>query len=343
MVGLWSGAKARSAAIELSQAVVEFDPAGRILRANDRFLNVMDYSLADVRGQPHAMFMPPEERGTPGYRAFWDALRRGEFQAGEFRRIARGGREVWLQATYTPIRGVRGRITRVVKFATDITAARQRAADDQSQIAAINRVQAVIAFDLDGTILTANANFLELMGYTLEELRGCKHAIFVTAEERSSQAYQRFWEALRRGEFQAAEFRRIAKGGREVWIQASYNPVLDAAGRPCKVVKFATDVTAAKQRAADNHAQIAAIRRAQAVAEFDLDGTVLTANENFLTAMGYTLEEVVGRKHAMFMPAGEGNTQAYSDLWDSLRRGEFQAGEFRRQGKGGREVWIQAS
>ena len=337
------GVLAKAAAVELSQAVVEFKPDGTVLRGNTRFLKTMGYAAAEVRGRHHSLFMPPEDRDTPSYRAFWDALRRGEFQAGEFRRVGKDGREVWLQATYTPIKGIGGRVSRVVKFASDITDARQVSADHESQMAAINRVQAVIEFALDGTILTANANFLAALGYSLDEVRGQKHAMFVTPEDRDSTAYRAFWETLRRGEFQAGEFRRVGKGGREVWIQASYNPVLDASGHPCKVVKFATDVTEAKQVSADHESQMAAINRVQAVIEFALDGTILTANANFLAALGYSLDEVRGQKHAMFVAPEDRDSAAYRAFWETLQRGEFQAGEFRRVGKGGREVWIQAS
>ncbi len=342
MFGL-HGILAKAAAVELSQAVVEFKPDGTVLRGNARFLETMGYTAAAVRGRHHSLFMPPEDRDTPAYRAFWEALRRGEFQAGEFRRIGRDGREIWLQATYTPIRGIGGRVSKVVKFAADITEARQRSADHESQMAAINRVQAVIEFALDGTILTANANFLAALGYGLDEVRGQKHAMFLAPADRDSASYRSFWEALRRGEFKAGEYRRIGKGGREVWIQASYNPVLDASGRPCKVVKFATDVTAAKQVSADHESQMAAINRVQAVIEFALDGTILTANANFLAAVGYGLDEVRGQKHAMFMAPADRDSASYRAFWESLRRGEFQAGEFRRIGKDGREVWIQAS
>ncbi len=339
----WIGATARARAIEQTQAVVEFAPDGTILRGNQLFLTAMGYTAREVRGRHHAMFMPPEEREAPAYRAFWEALRQGAFQSGEFRRLGKGGREVWLQATYAPIRGLGGRVSRIVKFAADITAARLRAAEDAGQIAAIQRVQGVIEFALDSTILTANENFLAAMGYTLEEVRGRKHAIFVPPEERESAAYAKFWDDLRQGMFKAAEFRRIGKGGRTVWIQASYNPVLDPAGRPTKVIKFATDVTAARLQAADCQAQIAAINRVQAVIEFDLEGTILTANARFLGAMGYGLDEVRGQHHAMFMPPAERDSPAYRAFWESLRRGEYQTGEFRRIGKGGREVWIQAS
>ncbi|WP_203073802.1 PAS domain S-box protein [Falsiroseomonas ponticola] len=330
-------------AIERSQAVVEFSPAGRVLRGNALFLRAMGYEAKEVVGQPHAMFMPPEDRDGAAYRAFWAALRRGEHQGGEFRRIAKGGREVWLQATYTPILGLGRRVTRVVKFATDVTEAKRKAASDAGHIAAIHRVQGVVEFALDGTILDANANFLAAMGYGIEEVRGRHHRLFMRDGEHQAPDYAAFWAALRQGEVRAGEFMRLAKGGREVWIQASYNPVLDPAGRPVKVVKFATDITAAKRQAADDAAQIAAINRAQGVIQFALDGTILAANANFLSATGYEAEEIVGRHHSLLMPPGEAGTEAYRALWQALARGEVRAGEFRRHGKGGREIWLHAT
>ena len=339
----WISARARWKAAELSRGVVEFAPDGTVLRANEHFLATMRYSAAEVRGKHHAMFMPPELQGTAVYHALWDALRRGECRAGEFRWVGKDGRETWLQATYAPIRDVRGKVVRIVNLSTDITHAKQQAADYDGQITAINRVQSVIEFALDGTVLAANANFLSAMGYTLEEVVGKPHAMFVPPEERGTAAYRSFWEALRRGEYKSAEFRRLGKGGREVWIQASYNPVFDGSGRPVKVVKLAIDVTSAKLRSADHEAQMQAIDRVQAVIEFALDSTILTANANFLAAMGYTLDEIRGKPHAMFMPPEERNTAEYKAFWDRLRQGKAQTAEFRRIGKNGREVWIQAS
>ena len=330
-------------AIDQPQAVVEFTPDGRIVRANPRFLATVGYSLAELRGQPHARLLAAKERETDAYRQFWEALRRGEFQAGEFRRVARDGRDVWLQATYTPVRGLRGRVSKVIKFASDITAAKLCAAGNAARIAAIDRVQGVVEFALDGTILSANERFLSAMGYTLAEVAGQPHAMFMPQEERHTPAYRAFWDALRQGEFQAAEFRRLGKHGREVWIQASYNPVLDPLGRPVRVVKFATDITQAKQRAADHEGQLQAIGRAQAVIEFALDGTILAANANYLAAVGYTLDEIRGQPHRMLMPPGEADDALCRAVWESLRQGEVQAGEFRRRRKDGREVWIQAS
>ncbi|MEQ8348020.1 MAG: PAS domain-containing methyl-accepting chemotaxis protein [Sneathiellaceae bacterium] len=330
-------------AIERSQAVIEFDMAGNIVRANDNFLQAMGYTLDQVQGRHHSMFVDPAERDGAEYKEFWASLRRGEFQARVFRRLGNGGREIWIQAAYTPVADRSGKPVGVVKLATDITAQVRQTTENVGQIAAIGKSQAVIEFELDGTILTANKNFLDAMGYELSEIQGRHHSMFVDPSERDSSAYKAFWASLGRGEYQAAEYRRLGKGDREVWIQASYNPILDAMGRPFKVVKFATDVTAQKLQNADYSGQIAAIGKSQAVIEFELDGTIRWANENFLNAMGYSLDEVRGRHHRMFVLPAERDTGAYETFWATLRRGEFQSGEYCRIGNGGRQVWIQAS
>ncbi|MCJ2144726.1 methyl-accepting chemotaxis protein [Methylobacterium sp. E-066] len=226
-----------------SQAVIEFEPNGSILTANANFLTVMGYTLPEVQGQLHAMFVEPAHRGSAEYRAFWEDLRRGTFQSAEFKRVGMGGRTVWVQASYNPVLDRAGRVVKVIKFATDITAQKMRLLDLDGQITALHRSQAVIAFDLAGTILDANANFLEAMGYRLDEIRGQHHSLFVDVGERAGAAYREFWAKLAQGTFAAGEFRRIAKGDREVWIQATYNPITDADGHVVKVVKFATDIT----------------------------------------------------------------------------------------------------
>ena len=167
--------------------------------------------------------------------------------------------------------------------------------DASAQVAAISRSQAVIEFAMDGVVLTANRNFLDAVGYTIAEVQGKHHSMFVEPESRDSAAYREFWASLNRGEFQAAEFKRIGKSGKQVWIQASYNPIMDRHGKPVKVIKFATDITARKIRSLEDAGMITAIQRAQAVIEFDLDGTIITANEKFLHAIGYSLDEIRGQ------------------------------------------------
>jgi len=338
-----ASAEAKLAAMGRSQAVIEFDLDGTILAANANFLDLMGYRLDEVVGRKHALFVAAGERDSQAYREFWTGLRRGTFQSAEFRRVAKDGRPVWIQASYNPVLDAVGRPVKIIKFATDVTARKRRDAAVAGQLAAIRRSQAVIEFDLDGTILEANDNFLAAMGYVLSEVQGRHHSMFLASGERDSADYRAFWQALRHGEFKAGEFRRQGKGGRDVWIQATYNPILDEEGRPFRVVKFAADITARKRREADWGGQIAAIGKSQAVIEFDMDGVILGANANFLSALGYGLAEVQGRNHSMFVDAAERDGAAYREFWGALRRGEFKAGEFRRLGKDGREVWIQAS
>ena len=163
-------------------------------------------------------------------------------------------------------------------------------------------------------IITANDNFLDALGYRLDEIQGKHHSMFVLPAMRESAEYRAFWANLNRGEFQAAEYKRIAKGGREVWIQASYNPILDRDGKPCKVIKFATDITAQKIRSMEDAGRIAAIGRAQAVIEFNLDGTIVTANDIFLGVVGYSLAEIQGKHHSMFVGPGRARQQRLSRI-----------------------------
>ena len=231
-------------AIDRSLAVIEFDMEGRILAANSNFLATMGYSLDEIRGKHHSMFVESEYGRSSEYRAFWDKLKRGDFEAAQYRRVRKDGTGIWLQATYNPILDRKGRPYKVVKLATDITAQKTQLADSTGKIEAINKAQAVIEFGLDGTVLDANENFMSVTGYSLSEVKGRHHSMFVDPAERDTPAYKAFWDKMRRGEYEAAQYRRIGKGGKEIWIQASYNPIFDSEGKPCKVVKFASDITA---------------------------------------------------------------------------------------------------
>jgi methyl-accepting chemotaxis protein len=231
-------------AINKVQAVIEFSLDGVVQDANKNFLDAMGYELDEIRGRHHAMFVDAAYRESAKYKAFWQKLGRGEFDAGQYKRIAKGGREVWIQASYNPIFDDGGKPFKIVKFATDITQQKLQNSDYEGQIAAISKSQAVIEFTLDGRILSANENFLKTLGYSLEEVRGQHHSMFVEPAHRQSPEYRMFWEKLGRGEFDAGQYKRIAKDGSEIWIQASYNPILDLNGKPCKVVKYATDITA---------------------------------------------------------------------------------------------------
>jgi methyl-accepting chemotaxis protein len=231
------------AALHRAQAIIEFDLDGHVLRANDNFLAIFGYEPGEVQGRHHSMFVSPAESATPDYARFWENLAQGICQGGRYKRYARDGSCIWLQASYNPVFDRRGDLVKVVKVATDITADQRRDDDTAGQLAAISKVQAVIEFELDGTIIGANRLFLDAMGYDENEVVGRHHSMFVLPDERQSTAYAEFWRRLAAGAHDTGQYLRIGKGGREVWIEASYNPILDAEGRPFKVVKFATDIT----------------------------------------------------------------------------------------------------
>jgi len=230
-------------ALNRVQAVIEFDLDGTILHANDNFLQAMGYTLGEVQGQHHAIFCDPDYVRSPAYKQFWARLANGEFEQGEYKRMGKGGREVWINASYNPIMGPDGRPYKVVKFATDVTDSRMRNAEYEGKVSAIGKAQAVIEFDMQGHVLNANENFLSVMGYALEDIQGEHHRIFCDPEYTNSSEYKRFWQKLNRGEFDSGRYKRIANDGKEIWIQATYNPIFDLNGKPYKIVKYASDIS----------------------------------------------------------------------------------------------------
>lgn len=237
-----SDAKAMLDAINRSQAIIEFDLTGNILTANENFCRAMGYELREIVGRHHRIFVQPEEAASAAYRDFWARLARGEYDRQQYKRIGKGGREIWIEASYNPV--FKGKTPyKVVKFATDITATKAKSTDDQGKIDALSRAQAIIEFTPAGEIITANENFLKTMGYELHEIVGRHHSMFCQPDYAHSPDYAAFWRDLSAGRFATDQFMRLGKGGRKVFIQASYNPILDDAGRVLKVVKFALDVS----------------------------------------------------------------------------------------------------
>ncbi len=330
-------------AIARTQAMIEFDLDGTILKANELFCSTMGYSLDEIQGKHHRLFVDPAYAAGADYAKLWSDLRSGKAFTAEVTRRRRDGSEIILQASYFPVLDDEGRTVMVAKIATDVTASRNAAADTAGRLDAISRVQAVIEFKTDGTIVTANDNFLNVLGYRLDEIAGRHHRMFVEPSVAASPEYADFWRRLAAGEYQKAEYKRIGKGGKEVWIEASYNPIFDARGKVAKVVKFAIDVTATKLRAADFEGQLSAISRAQAVIEFKLDGTIVNANDNFLKVLGYRIEEIRGQHHRMFVEPSYAQSPDYANFWADLNAGKFRQAEYKRIGKGGKVVWINAS
>ncbi len=335
--------QALHAALNRVQAVIEFDLSGHVTDANENFLRTTGYTLDEIKGKHHAMFCYPDYVRSAEYKLFWERLGRGEFDSAEYRRLGKAGNEIWINASYNPIFDANGQPCKVVKFATDITAQKRASAEADGKITAISKAQAVIEFNLDGTIITANENFLITMGVTLAEIVGQHHRMFCSEEEGRSSAYHSFWDKLRAGNHDSGEYKRQARGGREVWLNASYNPIFGTDGKPFKVVKFATDVTALKARNAEYEGKVSAIGKAQAVIEFDMNGHVLSANDNFLATVDYALEDILGQHHRIFCGDEYAASTAYRKFWQKLNRGEFDTGRYQRNGNNGKKIWLQAT
>jgi diguanylate cyclase (GGDEF)-like protein/PAS domain S-box-containing protein len=328
-------------AITTSQSVIEFALDGTILTANETFLTLSGYALSELQGRPHTILAPLDAHAAD--HDLWARLRRGDVQTAEERRLGKDGRDIWLRGAYHPIRNSAGTPTRIIEVATDITGQKRATADFNGQTAALHRSQMVIEFTLDGTILTANQNFFDRSGFTLEDIQGRPHGILLSHADRENPEFAAFWKKLSSGAHQEGDYRRATKDGREIWIRASYNPILDASGKPARIIAFATDITAERAAAADHLAQIAAIHRTHAVIECKMDGTIISANETYLDLCGYSLSELHGAPLDMVTPQDEQAMQAQRTLWANLNQGHYQAGEYRHIAKGGSEFWLRAS
>jgi methyl-accepting chemotaxis protein len=237
----------RLEAINRSNAIIYFDLSGIILGVNDIFLEAMGYGIGsheELIGKHHRTFVCEDYAKSDEYEKFWDILRSGKYYQGEFERRKKDGSLINLQATYNPIFNEDGKITKIMKIATDITVI----IDSKKQIDAINRSTAIISFNIDGFITDVNSIFLETMGYKFndkDKVIGKHHSVFVSYEYSKSDEYIKFWENLRKGKFFDGIFERRRVDGSIVYLQATYNPVFDSKGNITDVVKIATDVTEA--------------------------------------------------------------------------------------------------
>ncbi|MBC98408.1 MAG: chemotaxis protein [Halobacteriovoraceae bacterium] len=326
-------------AISRSQAMITFSKDGIIQEANDNFLGALGYSLEEIQGKHHKMFCDPAYVETLEYKQFWQKLGNGEFDTGEYKRLRKDGSEIWISASYNPLFDAHGNVSGVVKFAQDITAQKIASAEFESIFSAMDKSQAVIEFNTEGFIQKANANFLAAVGYSMDEIKGKHHSMFCDPEYANSPDYKQFWHKLGNGEFDAGEYRRLGKGGKEIWISASYNPITDETGKVLKVIKFAQDISSQKLK----DAELEALSKTQAVIDFKPDGTIIGANANFFAATGYTEKEIVGHHHSMFCDPEYTQTQDYRSFWQALANGQFQSGEYQRFKKGGEELWLSAA
>lgn len=330
-------------ALKNAHAIIEFDPNGVILAANEKFQSLMGYSLDELLGRADSVFSPYHLRKSPDYIKFWEDLRSGISQSGEFKRLRKDEKEIWICATYVPVYDESGKIVKILATVLEVTAEKSELTDARQKLSAISTSNIVLELDLSGNILTANENFLNLFEYPLEEVVGKHHSYFAPPSTTGTALYRKFLENIRGGIYQATDLERVTKSGKSVYIRGTYHPVLDPNGTPYKIVKYAINVTEEQIRAAKNREILNVIDRSMVFVEFDLQGTILSANESFLKMMKYSRSEVIGETHAIFLGDQDAESEEYKGFWKRLRNGEIQSGDFLRMNKFGKEVWVRGS
>ena len=372
-------------AIDSTIAVVEFDLKGYIVQANDIFLDLFKYKKGELSEKHHRTFVEPGFAESDEYARFWKDLNNGIPKSGEIRRFNKDREEVWLQATYTPVSDTQGKVYKIIKLATDITHKKVVSLDYEGQIEAINRTYATLEFDLEGNIINANDNFLNLIDYDREEVLGQNHRILIEENKWDSPQYQEFWADLRKGVAKSGEFKFLTKNNKLAWIKGSYNPIFNAEGKVYKIVKFAQDInnqkrlendlafklkesreneemfrqTANKFQESEKklksisnellnsqtelQGQLTAINGANAYVEFQPTGELIHANDLFLEIMGYSLDEIKGKHHEIFVDPVFAQSPEYQAFWHDLRSGKSCIGTVNRITKDKRTVWLDSS
>ncbi|HEV8512930.1 MAG TPA: PAS domain-containing protein, partial [Cyclobacteriaceae bacterium] len=329
--------------INVACVVSESDLKGNITYVNDLLCEVSQYSREECVGQPHSMFRHADMPKAV-FKELWGTIGKGKIFRGVIKNRKKDGSPYWVDALIAPVIGANGKPIKYIGVRYVITEQVVKQQELEGQMSAINASNAYIEFQPDGTIIKANDLFLSTLKYSLQEIEGKHHRMFCESSYGNSSTYQQFWANLRDGKAQIGEFKRLRKDGTEIWLQANYTPVKDDKGNVIKVIKLATDITESKLTNADFQGQLAAIGKSNAVIEFNMDGTVITANDNFLSAMGgYSLNEIKGKHHRMFVEANYGRSAEYAEFWRKLNNGEFFVGTYSRVDKRGKDVYIQAS
>ena len=346
------GGGAKDAALKFEvvdkvQAVAEFELDGTVITANEKFLKSMGYSLEEVKGQHHRLFCEAAYAESPDYQAFWAKLNRGESDSGVYRRMAKGNKDVWIQASYVPMLGAGDNPVKVVVLGTDVTAQQREVEDLRDELRVrvdiMNTTSIVSEADLKGDIVSINDKFLQISKYPKNELVGHGHNT-TRHPDMPKEVFKQMWATIGRGQIFRGVVKNRAKDGTPYYVDAVIAPFIDKrTGKPRKYLGVRYDITEQEIARQNMQGVMDSIDRAYATIEFNLDGTIIKANDNFLKTLGYTVDEIKGQHHRMFCDSAYTSTGEYSAFWQKLNRGEFDAGIYRRIGKGGKEVWIQAS
>jgi len=331
-------------AISKSTGMLVMDPEGNVLDTNDLFLNSFGYAKDELIGKNHEIFVQHEGVDKKQNDEIWTKLNRGESSSAQIKRFSKEGKEIWLDVTYNPILAADGtnKVLKVVNYYRDVTEQKIKDIDVEGQLNAIGRSQGVIELDLEGYIIKVNKTYCDMLGYQEKDLLDNHVSMLLDPTFANSPAYKELWNKLINGAVDSGQYKRIGKGGKEVWIQASYNPIKDENGKIIKIVNYTIDITAEKLMASDNASQIDAINKVQGVIEFDTTGKIIAVNDNFAAVTGYRKEEIIGNHHSMFVDAAYKASAEYKKFWEDLASGATNEGQYRRFAKGGKEIWIQA-
>lgn len=335
--------KGRLQAISSVNCIVETDAKGKIVNFNQMFTHSLGYESKDLLKARFEQLLFETNNDLNNYRDTFERLADGDEISGQFRLKSNNGNEVWAEGVFSPVRDQNNKLYRVVFIYRDNTKEKIKFIDTEAKLKVVNQTLAVIEFSVDGIILDANHNFLNCFGYTIDEIRGQHHRMFVEKEFASSSDYQSFWDSLAQAKSFNGEFQRVGNHGKDIWLQASYNPVYDSQGKLVKIIKLAFDITTEKLKSNETQAKLDAIDTGLAFIEFDINGNIQNANRNFLKAMGYTLLEIKGQHHSIFCTLEYQQSEEYRDFWLKLSEGEAFSGRYERVGKYNREVWIQAT
>jgi len=325
-------------AFHRSQAVIEFDLEGNVITANENFLKCLNYTCGEVAGQHHRMFCEPSYGQSPEHKRFWQALSRGEFQTGEFKRLAKGGREVWIVASYNPVLDSEGKPFKVIKFATDVSASK---AELKARTDIMNMTSIVSESDLRGDILSVNEKFCQVLKYSVEELIGKPHNT-TRHPDMPKEVFRDLWATIGRGNMFRGMIKNRAKDGTPYYVDAVIAPIMGDNGKPKKYLGVRYDISETEIERQNMRGIFRAIDGAYAYIEFDVDGNVLQANQNFLEAMEYSADALKGKHHRMFCDTATVQSAEYQQFWPELKAGKSKSGEFKRMTKTGKELYLQA-
>jgi methyl-accepting chemotaxis protein len=325
-------------AFHRTQAVIEFDMDGNVVSANANFIKLMGMTADDVAVANHQSFCEEAEARSPQYRALWEKLRRGDSHTGEYHRIGKGGKSVWIVGSYTPVMGPDGVPYKVVLLATDITASKTEL---KVRTDIMNLTSIVSEADLKGDILCINEKFCQVSQYSREELIGKPHNT-TRHPDMPKEVFKEMWSTIGRGNIFRGIVKNRAKDGSPYYVDAVIAPILGDNGKPVKYLGVRYDITESEKERQNMRGIFRAIDASYAYVEFDMDGNVIQANKNFQEVMEYDAAQLRGVHHRSFCNKETVHSAEYQQFWPDLKAGQSKSGEFKRLARSGREVWLQA-